>query len=481
MNSEDGYKRERQRLRLLSDLGLFTSAMFVDMNKSPYLMGRHHERICGALEDVLNGRCNRLIINIAPRYGKTLLVSQMFIAAGFALNPRSKFLHLSYSRELARANAMAVREICLCDTYRLLFGDTVQIVGKSASNWATSAGGKMYAVSSGGQVTGFGAGAVDDIEEVEDEAFGVATRNKFAGAIVIDDPLKPDDALSDKAREFVNNRFENTIRSRANSRHTPIVIIMQRLHESDLCGYLMRNEPDTWKVLSLPCIQTDETGRETALWQFKHTLEELRHLQQVNPYVFDTQYMQNPTPLEGLMYNRFRTYAALPVGRGVKKNYTDTADTGKDYLCSIDYIEYAEGLYVTNVLYTDKPMEYTEPETARMLVGDDIEEVVVESNNGGRGFRRNVERNVRSMGNSRMRFIDLTQSQNKLTRIFTHSAEVQNIVFFPEDWDRRFPLFSQAMRAYRKVGSNAHDDAPDAVTGMVERMNSTQRTRFSRT
>lgn len=470
-----------QKYRLLSNLGLFTSAMFVDMNKSPYLMGQHHELICRKLEEVLNGRCNRLIINIAPRYGKTLLVSQMFIAMGFALNPRSKFLHLSYSFDLARANAQAVRDICLCDTYRLLFGDRVQIVGKSASNWATSLGGKMYAVSSGGQVTGFGAGAVDDVSEIADEAFGEEVRNTFAGAIVIDDPLKPDDALSDKAREFVNNRFENTIRSRANSRNTPIVIIMQRLHENDLCGFLERNEPNTWDVLSLPCLTTDTNGSEVALWKFKHTVEELHHLQLVNPYVFDTQYQQNPTPIEGLMYTHFRTYGSLPVGKGTRKNYTDTADTGKDYLCSIDYVEFPDGLYVLNVLYTDKPMEYTEPETARMLVADEVVEVVVESNNGGRGFRRNVEKNVRLLGNNRMRFTDLTQTKNKQSRIFSHSAEVQNIVYFPEGWELRFPLFAQAMKAYRKAGSNAHDDAPDAVTGMVEMRNSTQRTTFSRT
>lgn len=101
-----------------------------------------------------------------------------------------------------------------------------------------------------------------------------AWESDFAGAIVIDDPIKPEDALSETIRERVNNRFESTIRNRVNSRNTPIIIIMQRLHEHDLCGYLQEIEPEEWTVLSLPCIWHDENGQEQPLWEFKHTLED---------------------------------------------------------------------------------------------------------------------------------------------------------------------------------------------------------------
>lgn len=466
---------KRMSIDTLSHFDHFVQRMFLDTYKTPYIFGDHHRSICRALESVVMGDCKRLIINIAPRYGKTELVSKMFIAWGFALNPASKFIHLSYSFDLARSNAMSVRDIMLCEWYRILF-PYVHIVGTGASNWATSDGGKMYAVSSGGQVTGFGAGAVDS-EPIDDDQYPEYT-DRFAGAIVIDDPIKPDDALSDKAREAVNYRFESTIRSRANSRNTPIVIIMQRLHENDLCGFLQRNEPEEWTVLSLPCI----TAEGTALWEHKHTLEELKQLERVQPFVFQTQYMQNPTPLEGLMYERFKEYDTLPVGPYVMKNYTDTADTGADYLCSICYAEYTSGeCYVTDVLYTDKPMEYTENQTARMLVSNGVRVCVVESNNGGRGFRRNVERLVREMGNRQMTFSDLTQTKNKQSRIFSRSAEVQNMVYFPRGWDRLHPLYANALRSYRKAGRNSHDDAPDATTGIVEMLSSQQRTRLSRT
>lgn len=138
----------------------------------------------------------------------------------------------------------------------------------------------------------------------------------------------------------MNNRFESTIRNRVNSRNTPIIIIMQRLHEHDLCGYLQEIEPEEWTVLSLPCIWHDENGQEQPLWEFKHTLEELHKIERSNSFVFETQYMQNPKPLEGLMYGEFKTYDIIPYAASMKrKNYTDTADTGSDYLCSICYTE----------------------------------------------------------------------------------------------------------------------------------------------
>ena len=458
----------------------FSAYMFREKNGAPFVMGHHHAEICKALDKVVSGQTKRLIINIAPRYSKTELVSKLFIAYGFALNPRSRFLHLSYSDDLVKSNSSEVNELMRSPYYTSLFPE-VSVVGTSATHWNTTAGGSMYAVSSGGQVTGFGAGQVENPEEQReiDNCLLTASATTFSGAIVIDDPLKADDALSDSKREAVNYRFDNVIRSRVNSRNTPIIIIMQRLHEHDLCGHLLGVEPDEWEVLSFPCLTIDEKGSEVALWPFKHTAEELHKMRAASPYVFETQYQQNPKPLEGLLYPRpFRTYAALPTASHTAKSYTDTADTGSDYLCSICYEEYTEGLFVTDVLYTKKPMEYTEVEVARMLSAQRTKIAYIESNNGGRGFARNVERNCRELGNNSTAFHSFTQSANKQARIFTRSAEVQNLVFFPEGWERRWPEFYNALTSYRKEGRNAHDDAPDALTGCVEKKQRTTKMMF---
>lgn len=456
------HSHELLRNWVLSDALNFTRYFFKAQNNGKrFVVGRHHRMICDKLNGVLQGKIKRLIINIAPRYSKTEMAVKNFIAMGLAINPAAKFIHLSYSGLLALDNSVAVKNIINSAEYQELFDVKIGRSSDTKARWDTYNGGGVYATSSLGQVTGFGAGSVGN----EDGSW------QFGGAIIIDDPIKPDNALNDNAREDVNQHFETTIRNRVNSRDTPIIVIMQRLHEHDLCGYLQEIEPDEWDVLSIPCIYYDEEGQEQPLWPFKHNLEELRKIELANQYVFDTQYMQNPKPLEGLMYSTLRTYDTLPMEPGIRKNYTDTADTGSDYLCSICYYETKMGMYITDILYTDKPMEYTEPKTAEMLLINQTALARIESNNGGRGFARNVERNVRYSGGAvanKMRFATFTQTKNKNVRIFSHSNEVQNLIYFPTGWEHRWPQFARAVKGYRKVGRNAHDDAADVLTGMVE-------------
>lgn len=424
----------------------------------------------------------------------TELVIKSFISWCFALNPKCRFLHLSYSDILVNDNSDTVRNIMSEELYKTLFPNSALASEKgSAKRWKTKAGGELYAVSTQGQVTGFGAGNVDidpDIDKMDggndiftfddhtNEMLGMigATTNIFQGAVVIDDPIKPEDAESDIVRERINMRFENTIRNRTNSRNTPIIIIMQRLHEHDLCGYLQEIEPDEWTVLSLPVIQVDpETGEEHALWPMKHTLEELYKMREINPLVFDTQYMQDPTPKEGLMYEGFRTYKIeeLPTGTKAlqKWNYTDTADTGADDLCSICFINTPEYCYITDILFTDAPMEVTEPKQAEMLTKNGTVEALIESNNGGRGYSRNVKRILRvDLRNFRCAIKTFTQTENKKARIYTASANVQSDILFPEGWERKWPKFYKALMSYRKDNKkrNQHDDAPDCLTGVYE-------------
>lgn len=495
--------KEMLRLEMLTSFEKYTKAMFKAQYHRSFIVAEHHKKMFAALQDVVDGRCKRLIINIAPRYGKTELVIKSFISWCFALNPKCRFLHLSYSDLLVNDNSDTIRNIMQEELYSTLFPESALASEKGSSKrWKTKAGGELYAVSTQGQVTGFGAGNVDIDPETEldgssdiftsalfeDDTREIlkmigATTNVFQGAIVIDDPIKPEEADSDIVRTRINTRFENTIRNRTNSRNTPIIIIMQRLHENDLCGYLQSVEPDEWTVLSLPAIQTNpETGEEYALWPMKHTLEELYRMRAINPVIFDTQYMQDPTPKEGLMYEGFGTYTKeqLPVGpKALQKwNYTDTADTGADSLCSICFINTPEYVYVTDVLFTDASMEVTEGQQAAMLHRNQTVDCLIESNNGGRGFQRNVKRILRSdMRNFKCAVRTFTQTNNKKSRIFTNSAQVQNDILFPEGWEKKWPKFHQALMSYRKDNKrkNQHDDAPDCLTGVYEMHSSKSR------
>lgn len=478
-------------LEMLTSFESYTKAMFKAQYHKSFIVAEHHKKIFQALQDVVDGKCRRLIINMPPRYGKTETAIKSFISWCFALNPKCRFLHLSYSDILVNDNSDTVRSIMQEPLYTELFPNSKLASEKGSSKrWKTKAGGELYAVSTQGQVTGFGAGNVDNVDENHDlyddlifddhivELFDMigAQTNVFQGAILIDDPMKPEDAESDVVRERINLRFENTIRNRTNSRNTPIIIIMQRLHEHDLCGYLMEIEPEEWTVLSLPAIQIDpKTGEEYALWELKHTLPELYKMREINPVVFDTQYMQDPTPKEGLMYSTgFKTYTpdmfpTTPFSS--RKNYTDTADTGADSLSSICFIDTPEYVYVTDVLFTDAPMEVTEPKTAEMLTLNKTADALIESNNGGRAFARNVKRILRvEKRNFRCAVRSFTQTQNKKSRIASNAACVQNDILFPEGWEKKWPKFYNALMSYRKDNKkkNQHDDAPDCLTGVYE-------------
>jgi predicted phage terminase large subunit-like protein len=447
--------------------------MFFSRFSKKFIVGEHHRRICEALDRVVAGKCRRLIINIAPRFGKTELAVKSFIAYGLMINPAAKFIHLSYSDSLATDNSDNVREMIKHDAYMLIapYVD-VSKTSDSKKSWKTTAGGGVYATSAGGQITGFGAGEVeeeDDLNIVFDGAF--EARPSFSGAIVIDDPLKPEDALMDSARNEVNRRFETTIRNRVNSRNTPIIIIMQRLHEQDLCGYLQRVEPDEWEVLSLPAISTNiETGNDFALWGHKMTVKELRKLEEISPMVFQTQYMQNPTPIEGLLYRPFKTYAGEPPRDVYMKTlaFCDSADTGSDYLAGLVVEERTTGGYVVDILHSQKPAEVTEPQWADMLAKHKVDECLTEANSAGRAFSRNVERISRTAGNVITYFRTFTQTKKKEVRIFTNANEVNNWLIFPEGWDVFWPSAYNELTSRRKDGKHKNDDFVDVCTMATE-------------
>lgn len=273
--------------------------MFLRRRGYAWLKSPHHKIICDALTDVFEGRTNRLIINIPPRYSKTELAVVNFITWAMGKVPDAEFIHTSYSGRLAVNNSWHAREIVGHPAYQEIFPTTIHKDSGAKDEWRTTAGGVMYATGAGGTITGYGAGK---------------QRSGFGGAIIIDDPHKPDEATSETMRANVIDWFQNTLESRKNSKETPIVLIMQRLHENDLAGWLLAGgNGETWEHVCLPAIQADGS----ALWPEKHSIEDLRRMEQASPYVFAGQYMQRPAPLEGGLFkpDQLKIIDALPAER----------------------------------------------------------------------------------------------------------------------------------------------------------------------
>jgi len=254
----------------------FTRYIFKENTGNKFQVAKFHETLADTLHKVHKGEIKRLIINIPPRYGKTELAVKMYIAWSLAKNPAAKFIHLSYSDSLALDNSSMTKEYINSDAFTRLWDIKLKKDSQSQKKWYTTDGGGVYATSSGGAITGFGAGS--------------------GGAIIIDDPLKPDDALSDVRRSFINNRYNTTIRSRVNDRDVPIIVIMQRLHEEDLSGYLLDGgSGEQWHHLKLSALDDDNK----ALWPEKHSFDELEAIRQADRYTFSGQYLQLPSPPEG--------------------------------------------------------------------------------------------------------------------------------------------------------------------------------------
>ena len=153
-------------------------------------------------------------------------------------------------------------------------------------------------------------------------------------------------------------------------------------------------------------------------------------------------------------------------------NYTDTADEGDDYLCSMNYgVSFNNQKYVIDIIFTKDPMEITEPAVADMLTKDRVGYAKIESNNGGRGFARNVTRELKERKNHHTKIDWFHQSENKQARILSNSTGVMNNVFFPIDWETRWPEYAKSMKKYQREGKNEHDDAPDCTTGVYENSN----------
>lgn len=467
----------------------FTRYFFEKRFKRRYIVAKHHELIGDALNKVLQGQITRLMINIFPRSGKTELAVKNFIALGFAINPASKFIHLTCSNDLALDNSESVRDDFIKnEDYQAIF-PYVQINKSSTAKnkWYTTAGGGVYAVATGGAVTGFGAGEIDDItdeeldrmmEPIEDalDEFikGSPDGHIFNGAIIIDDPLKPDDAFSDTVREKINRRWINTIKSRINSIRTPIIIIGQRLHPNDFCGHVLelegrKEDGGEWEVLSIPALYFED-GKYKSIWESKMPVEELLKLKESDKYTFESQFQQDPVSEIGKLFPKSELNFHNPETFKLE-DYSiiviDPADTGDDFTAVIGYL--INGVvYIDHFICNNKGLDQNIPDSVDFILKRKPAKVVIEGNGGWIQTAKDIAKAVREKNND----IDIriiNSGQNKEEKIRTQAYYVKKRCSFRKDYEA-IPEYKKAIDKLAKYLSNVRgqkDDVPDALSIMI--------------
>lgn len=421
-----------------------------------FLPARHHKTVCDALEMVVLGYTTRLIINIPPRSGKTEIAVKNFISWCLGNWPDCEFIHASYAKGLATANVSETRNIMQHEAFEDVFGAPDFRKDSNAKDFfKTSQGGSVMAVGVEGGVTGFGAGKM---------------RRQFGGAIIVDDPHKPAEANSDAIRKSTLAWFQNTLENRKNSNETPIIVIMQRLHEDDLSGFLEAGgNGEEWTVIRIPAIGEDGSS----FWEenSNFSIAKLRQMESANAYVFAGQYLQLPAPLGGgiLKDAWYRHWDILPKLKW-RKIYADTAQKTKEandfsvFQCwgddgnggkyLIDQLrgkwEAPELLDVARGFWT----KHKASDTARM---GNLRAMMVEDKSSGTGL-------IQTLARERVPIIGVKRPIDKITRAMDAAPMIQaGHVYLPRsaDWVNGFMLESS------QFPNGKHDDQLDPMFDAV--------------
>lgn len=420
----------------------------------------HLKELAQVLQDFYEGKLlNKygvpfriLILNLPPRTGKSYTLTR-FCQWVLGMDNKSQIATVSYNINMAGDFSRYVRDGIREEAveqdqlvYNDIFPDSVIKDGDaSAFKWALESSFFSY------MGTGFN---------------GTLTGKGFKLGI-IDDPIKnAEEAYNERVLEGHYNFYKNTFRSRIEKNGLQI-INHTRWSTKDLAGRLIEDHGDKIYIHK----RQMESKDGVLLCPSMVDREEWEDLQEIiDPDIISANYQQKPIDIEGGLYKGFETYENAPEFKAIG-SYTDTADTGKDFLCSIVYgIGLADDLpYLLDVIYDDRAMEFTEPLTAKQFSDFAVNKAMIESNNGGRGFARQVKSLLKEKYPQCKTVVDwFTQSSNKEARIYANSFWCQTNIKMPLGWGKKWPEFHKALMTYSKEGKNIHDDAPDALTGIAE-------------
>ena len=424
------------------------------MEERPFL-----KDLCSTLQSFYESDGRVMIINMPPRHGKSRTVG-CFVEWVLGNNINEKIMTGSYNEKLSTTLSRGVRDTIQtvkADEDITVFNDIfprcqIQRGDGAVNMWSLVGGYNNYlATSPDATSTGYGCDLMilDDMLKNAMEAHNI---NKL-------------DNIWDWYTDTMVSRLEEGGK---------LIVVMTRWATKDLCGRLIKHYGAKAKVIKYKALQSNNEMLCPDILS-RESYEDKKLLQSID--IVKANYDQEPIDIKGKLYTRFKTYETLPTDSNGQtlftciKNYTDTADTGSDYLCSIDYGVYNKEAYILSILFTKASMETTESEQAKQLVADKVNIADIESNNGGRGYARNVERIMLDKFNwNKTRIQPFHQSKNKNARILSNSTWIMDHVYYPVNWKDKYPEYYVAMNEYQKEGKNKHDDAQDATTGIAEKI-----------
>lgn len=409
--------------------------------------------IAAKLQAVADGKIKKLAISLPPRAGKSYIIS-MFCAWMLGKNPTGSIMRNSYAATLAEKFSKDIRDgIFDNPKFRKVFPNAAVSKKSSAVDAWSMAGNTQpsyFCAGVGGAITGFGCKTL----------------------AILDDPIKNiEEALSETVIEGVWNWYTSTHLSRLET-GCPEIHIATRWSKRDPIGRL--TDPDSeyyvkgMEVITIAALD----GKGKSFCELIKTTKEYHEIRRItDPFIWEAEFMQHPIEEKGLLFPP----SDLKRFRGVLKNsdgviaYTDTADAGSDYLCSIIAYRYGDKTYVDDVVFSQDGMEITLPQVMLKLIKHKCSSVMVESNNGGVNFARELRNKMREKS-AACAVQWHPNTKNKETRILVQSAYIKEYFYFRDDYEpgSDYDKFMRQFTGYVKLGRNTHDDACDAVTGLAE-------------
>ncbi len=456
-------KTELNEYRILKELQRRNTTKsfsdFITYTKKDYELEWFHKEICNKIEAFERKEIKKLMIFVPPQHGKSEISTRRYPAWTLGNNPNQKIGVVSYNATIGSKFGKDIQRIMSESEYKYLFHNVDIIIdGKDGflknknefdipnSNWS------IVSIGVGGALT-----------------------SRQIDKLIIDDIYKDSkDAWSSIVRSNIWDWYTSTAETRLHN-DSQVLIVFTRWHEDDLAGRLLAEEPNKWEVVKYPAIKTEEyilndnRAIGEALWESKHSKDKLLNIKSKNPLVFENLFQQQPMPQIGLLYTKLKTYNQINVKVYVKI-YCDVADTGKDFLCSIVFEIIENKAYIIDVVYTQESVEFTEDMVVNQCIKFNVVQAIIESNNGGRAFSRNVDRILSEKNHLRTQIIPFHQSQNKIARILSQQSNVQNNVLFPKNWSTKFTTFYDHITKFQKIGNNEFDDSVDCVTGIAEEL-----------
>lgn len=479
-------KRMMKHLFTSQEGGLYFSRYFYNVRDSrKFIVNLHHKIVSATLQKVLDGEIKRLIINMPPGYTKTEEAVINFMSRGLAINPKSLFMHLSYADDLALWNSTLCRDTITSPEFQELYDMPIRSDVSSKKKWYTTKGGGVYATAAGGAVTGFRAGRLE--------------ADNFSGAMIIDDPIKPQDAYSEAKRNMINDRFNSTFKSRlAKEDTTPIILMMQRVHEEDPSGYLLRGGTgEKWHHLILPVMIPEGPVKDWypkefthgipieydlpagPLWEFKHTREELELMEKTSPYTYASQYMQMPAPKGGAIFRDeyWKYYTALPKDIRCKFIFGDTAQKTKEhndfsvFQCwgysptkGIYLLDQVRGKWESPQLKQQLISFYNKHKFHHVNNPVGVRKVYVEDKSSGSGLIQAIQQEAK---------IPIEGIQRNIDKVMRSMDTVEQIsagnVWIPADVEWLFD-YQDEFRKFTPLMTHKHDDQIDPTMDAIQKM-----------